>query len=75
MLATYIGMAAWSLAAVAISKGSVRVILGVLTAQAAHKALKTSAASEAAHRLEVLRALLSGLKPPWRGLPGDIDDK
>ncbi|MEV8569403.1 hypothetical protein AB0436_28110 [Streptomyces sp. NPDC051322] len=75
MLATHIGIAVWSLAAAAISKGAVRVILGVLAAQAAHKALKTSAAFEAAHRLEVLRALLSGLKPPWRGLPGDIDDE
>lgn len=66
MLTTHIGIAAWSLAAAAISRGMVRVILGVLAARAAHTALKTSEGSEAAHRLAVLRVLLGGLKPPWR---------
>ncbi|WP_328537985.1 hypothetical protein [Streptomyces sp. NBC_00344] len=62
MLTTHLGVAAWSLAAVAVSNGLVRLALGLITAHAARKALAPSAAPEAAHRLAVLRALLNGSK-------------
>ncbi|MFI1394666.1 hypothetical protein [Streptomyces sp. NPDC020681] len=66
MLTITMGMAAWVLAAVAASGALVRLLLGVLTAHAARKALRPSPAREAAQRLAVLRALLNGLKPPGR---------
>lgn len=63
--------AAWVLASVAVSGALVRLILALLAAHAARKALRPSAPSEAAdrlraHRLAVLRALLNGLRTPWR---------
>ncbi|MEU8825079.1 hypothetical protein [Streptomyces sp. NPDC048636] len=66
MLVMDMGVAVWALAALAISQGLVRLMLGVLAVHAARKALRPSAARDAAHRLAVLRALLNGLKPPWR---------
>ncbi|MDJ0460205.1 hypothetical protein [Streptomyces sp. H27-C3] len=67
MLTLTMGAAAWLLASVAVSRALVRLILGVLTAHAARKALGPSAGSQSAdrlraHRLAVLRALLNGLK-------------
>ena len=67
MLSTDMDHAAWALASVAISGSVVRLILGVLTAHAARKALGPSDGSKAtdrlrAHRLAVLRALLAGLR-------------
>jgi hypothetical protein len=58
--------ASWVLASVAVSGALVRLILAVLAADAARKALRASAESKAgdrlrAHRLAVLRALLNGL--------------
>ncbi|MEW2396714.1 hypothetical protein [Streptomyces sp. NPDC046862] len=71
MLNIDIGAVAWVPAAVALTSGLVRLILGVLAAHAARKALSPSDTSEAAdrlraHRLAVLRALLNGLKRPRR---------
>jgi hypothetical protein len=58
--------AAWVMLSIAASSAAVRLILAVLAAHAARKALGTSAESKAAerlraHRLAVLRALLNGL--------------
>lgn len=69
MLAVDVGVAAWGLAAVAVSSAVVRLMLGVLAVHAVRKALRPSDASEPAdraHRLAVLRALLKGLRTPWR---------
>ncbi|MBT2511302.1 hypothetical protein J7I98_36895 [Streptomyces sp. ISL-98] len=71
MLTITMGAAAWLLASVAVSGAVVRLILGVLAAYAARKALGPSTGSESAdslraHRLAVLRALLNGLKSPGR---------
>lgn len=66
MLPTDIDHAAWALASVAISNAAVRLILGVLTARATHMALRPDDSSGhqrlRAHRLAVLRALLTGLR-------------
>jgi hypothetical protein len=67
MLTVTLDIAAWGLAIVAASSALVRLMLGVLAAQVARKALKLSPASEPAdraHRLAVVRALLGGLRPP-----------
>lgn len=58
-----------SAASVVVSGALVRLVLAVLAAHAARKALSPSAGSKAAerlraHRLAVLRALLSGLRNP-----------
>ncbi|MGY3684609.1 hypothetical protein [Streptomyces sp. TE33382] len=71
MLSTGMSGAAWLLVAAAVSGPAVRLILGVLTIHATHKALRPTAGSKAAdrlraHRLAVLRALLHSLKPPGR---------
>jgi hypothetical protein len=63
--------ASWVLASVAVSGALVRLILAVLAAHAARKALRPSAESKAAdrlraHRLAVLHALLNGLRWPRR---------
>lgn len=60
-----------AVASVVVSGALVRLILAVLAAHAARKALGPSAGSKAAdrlraHRLAVLRALLNGLRAPRR---------
>lgn len=63
--------AAWVLASVLVSGALVRLILAVVAAHAARKALRPSGGSRAAdrlraHRLAVLRAVLNGLRAPRR---------
>ncbi|QPP08883.1 hypothetical protein G4Z16_23505 [Streptomyces bathyalis] len=63
--------AVWVLAVVVVSGALVRLILAVVAAHAAGKALEPSADSRAAdrlraHRLAVLRAVLNGLRTPRR---------
>ncbi|HWM38331.1 MAG TPA: hypothetical protein VNS49_14560 [Streptomyces sp.] len=58
------GVAAWGLAAVAVSSALVRLILGVLAVHAARKLLREP--TDHAHLLAVLRALLNSLKSPRR---------
>ena len=63
--------AAWMLASVVVSGALVGLILAVVAAHAARKALGPSADSTAAdrlraHRLAVLRAVLNGLRSPRR---------
>ncbi|MET9514522.1 hypothetical protein [Streptomyces sp. NPDC002994] len=69
MLTITMGAAAWLLASVAVSSAVVRLMLALLAAYAARKALGPSTGSRSAdrlraHRLAVLRALLNGLRPP-----------
>ncbi|WP_329118882.1 hypothetical protein [Streptomyces sp. NBC_01465] len=62
MIGHQLGGAAWAFAAVGISSALVRLIVGVLAAHAARKALSPSAGAEvAAQRLAVLRVLMDGL--------------
>lgn len=65
------GSVAWALACVAVCNTVVRLVLGVLAARLARRALGPSADSPAAdrlraHRLAVLRALLAGWRDPRR---------
>ncbi|WP_314175175.1 hypothetical protein [Streptomyces winkii] len=64
-------VAAWVLASVVVSGALVRLILALVAAHAARKALGPSDESKAAdrlraHRLAVLRALINGLRAPRR---------
>jgi hypothetical protein len=71
MFATGMDLVVWVLAFGVISKALVRLVLALLAAHAARKALRSSPASMAAdrlraHRLAVLRVLVNGLKFPRR---------
>ena len=71
MFTTGMTHVALALASVVASSAVTRLILVLVTAHAARKALRSSAASKDAHRLRehrlaVLQALLNGLKPPRR---------
>lgn len=64
MLNFDMSVAAWGLAAVAVSSALVRLILGVLAVHAARKLLREP--TDHAQLLAVLRALLNSLKSPRR---------
>lgn len=73
MLAHTVGAAEWVLVCGAVSSALVRLILGVLAAHAARVALRPSDASQFAHRLAVLRALLDGSNGRGPGRYGASD--
>ncbi|WP_327351296.1 hypothetical protein [Streptomyces sp. NBC_01304] len=67
MLTVNMGAAAWAVAGVAVSSALVRLILAVLAAHAARRALRSGDGTRAgdrlrAHRLAVLRALVDGAR-------------
>lgn len=66
MLTLTMGATVWVLASAAVSGAVVRLILGVLAVHAARSALRPSDPAQSAQRLEVLRAVLKGVRARGR---------